>query len=335
MGNGFQKICVIHLNQIGDLVFSLPLLKALKDNFPQASVHSVVRPYLQELLESVSWVDRILLRPRPLSQKLSLLQTIRRNRYDLLIALPRSEECLIMTALSRARVKAGFAHFPWDVSLDIKETIEGHNGWHNNAKLLKQLNLSVAKNDYVGLLAIEADTAGLDLPADYAVISPGASRRRLAKTWDQEKFIEVMVGLHKKYNLTPVLVGGKDNEAAHKIIQHSVDNRNIPVLNLTGKISLRVLCAVIRKAALFVGIDSGVMHLAACMDIPVVALYGPTDPFYVGPHNRKSIVVREDSLACVPCYLKDCDHLDCMRTLSAEKVLHACDELLTCRPVMR
>ena len=69
--------------------------------------------------------------------------------------------------------------------------------------------------------------------------------------------------------------------------------------------ALTGLCSVIKGASLFVGIDSGVMHMASCLDIPVVGLFGPTDPFYVGPQNKKSIVVREESMECVPCYLKD------------------------------
>ena len=76
------------------------------------------------------------------------------------------------------------------------------------------------------------------------------------------------------------------------------------------------------------GIDSGVMHLASCLDVPVVGLFGPTDPFYVGPHNQKSIVVREDSMQCVPCYLAPCKHHDCMNRLEVDRVFDACSKLL-------
>ena len=83
-----------------------------------------------------------------------------------------------------------------------------------------------------------------------------------------------------------------------------------------------------KKAALFVGIDSGVLHLASSLDIPVVGLFGPTDPFYVGPQNLKSIVVKNEKLECVPCYLKDCGHRNCMNSLSVSSVIDACEKLV-------
>ena len=328
----FKKICVIHLNQIGDLVFSLPLLKALRENFPDASIHSVVKPYLEELLSGSPYVDRIILRERGLKAQRELLKNIRKNRYDLLISLSTSEECLTLTAFSKARVKAGFSRFPWNVCLDVKDTIEGHNSWHNNLKLLKRLNINVNKNDYVGLLNLDKNESDLTLPNKFVIISPGASRRRFAKTWGEGKFAELMLSLKNKYDLIPVLVGGKDNlEYNNTIIRKLRENdqgKGMDVINTTGA-GLRELCSMIKDASLFVGIDSGIMHLASSLDIPVVGIFGPTDPFYVGPQNDRSIVVREEEMKCVPCYLKACNHRDCMKKLTVDKVLHACEQILT------
>jgi len=327
----FKKICIIHLNQIGDLVFSLPLLKALRENFPDTLIHSVVKPHLKGLLIDSPYVDSILPRESGLKAKGKLLRTIRKNRYDLLISLARSEECLVLTALSKAKVKAGFSHFPWDLCLDTKDTIEGHNSWHNNAKLLKRLNIKVSKNDYVGLLKIDTHKSTIRLPEKYVVISPGASSRRLTKTWEQEKFTELILVLKEKHDLTPVLIGGKDNEAHNRRIIENLkaDNRwgDSTILNVTGD-SLRTISAIIKDACLFVGIDSGFMHIASSLDVPVVALFGPTDPFYVGPQNEKSSVVRAEEMECVPCYLNACEHRDCMRDLKVSDVLNACKLLL-------
>ena len=127
-------------------------------------------------------------------------------------------------------------------------------------------------------------------------------------------------------------MGGTDNQAYNseiiRILKKKDRGKDRDVLDLTGKIDLAGLCSVIKEASLFVGIDSGVMHMASCLDIPVVGLFGPTDPFYVGPQNKKSIVVREESMECVPCYLKDCKHRDCMKKLGVSKVFDACKELL-------
>lgn len=327
-----QKICIIHLNQIGDLVFSLPLLKALRDSCPKAEIHSVVKPYLKGLLEDSPYVDRIVVRNGSARERLRLLGTLRDNRYDLLITLARSEEALVLTALSRARIKAGFVHFPWDFSLDVRETVAGHNCWINNARLLERLGVKVVKNDYVGLLEVKHAAALPELPGKFVVISAGASRRRLAKAWDEEKFAEVILSLHREYALTPVLVGAGDTAESNALIRRCVEagapGEAVGVVDMTGMLGLRELYAVLREADLFVGIDSGVMHLASAADIPLVALFGPTDPKYVGPQNQRSRVVRH-AMKCMPCYLNpSCSDVDCMRDLGADAVMDACRAVL-------
>ncbi|RLB60175.1 MAG: hypothetical protein DRG80_05680 [Deltaproteobacteria bacterium] len=328
----FKKIFIIHLNQIGDLIFSLPLLKALRENYPDASINSLVKPYLKELLVDSPFVDIVIPRESGLTAKFKLLKNIRKNNYDLVISLARSEECLMITALSRAKIKAGFSYFPWDWCLNLKENIEGHNSWYNNAKLLKRLHIPITKTDYVGLLNVNKNKVGLNLPEKFVIISPGTSKRRIAKTWQKEKFAELMLLLKEKYGLSAVLVGGTEDQAYNgeiiRILKKKNREKDIDLLDLTGKISLGSLCLIIKGASLFVGIDSGVMHMASSLDIPVVGLFGPTDPFYVGPQNKKSIVVRQESMECVPCYLKNCKHRNCMEKLTVSKAFEACKQLL-------
>jgi ADP-heptose:LPS heptosyltransferase len=324
------KIGVIHLNQIGDLLFSLPLLKALKDAYPKAVIHSILRRNLIDLLSGSPYVDSILERGKTLTDTFHLLQNIRKQQYDLLITLSSSEACLTLAAFSKAKIKAGFSHFPLDLFLDIKEDIEGHNSWLNNRKLLDRLKVDVTKNDYVGLLILDSENSkSVDPHKRYVVISPGASRRRQMKTWDNTNFARLILLLYKHFDLTPVLIGGMDNKDDNKQIIETVTAEGSLTLidNLTEE-SLRTIALVIKHAKLFVGIDSGFMHVASSLEIPVVALFGPTDPFYVGPQNQRSIVVRDQKLDCIPCYLQNCEHRNCMKNLPVETVFNACTTLL-------
>jgi ADP-heptose:LPS heptosyltransferase len=293
----------------------------------------VVRPFLQDLLVESHWVDRILLRESSFRAKVDLLKKIRRSQYDLLICLARSEESLLLTLLSGAKLKAGFAHFLWDLGLDIKEHIEGHNSWYNNAKLLRLLNIKISQNDYVGLLTINEDAGLTDLPAKFAVISPAASHRRQLKVWAPKKFAELIILLQQHFSLGSVLVGSTDDKGYNHTILASVKEKtgdnSIDIINLTGNTGLGRLCSILNQANLFVGIDSGVMHLASSLDIPVVGLFGPTDPRFVGPQNSRSKVVRKDDMDCVPCYLKSCDHRNCMNELEVDMVLEACREVIS------
>ncbi len=335
-----KKICVIHLNQIGDLLFSLPFLKALKESAPSILLHSVVRPHLKDLLVHSPFVDELFIRDRGTKKSLILLGQLRKNRYDLFITLSRSEQCFLLTTLSGARVKAGFTHFPWDVGLDLKIRMEGPPSLLNNFRLLRRLNIEAEKRDYVGLIHIPSDldwrgSGGdtfLKMSGEYVVISPGTSARRRIKTWEEEKFGDLIVRLKERHGLSPVLVGGEDSrEVSQKIIdivREKDEGRKMNhIQNLAGKTNLKELCYLLKEASLFVGVDSGVMHLASSFDIPVVGIFGPTDPGYVGPQNRKSRVVREN-LECSPCYLKGCDERPCMKDLDVHKVLEACEEVL-------
>jgi len=329
----FSKICIIHLNQIGDLVFSLPLLKALRDNFPKATIHSVVKPYLKELLEGLPYVDSIILREGNLKAKFELLRKLRNYDYDLIVSLPRSEESLMLAMFSKAKMKVGFSHFPWDLCLDIKENVDGHNSWHNNAKLLRKLSINIGKNNYIGLIKLDKNRNNHNLPKKYVIISPGASGRRQAKAWGKIEFAQLIISLKETFDLTAVLVGSKEDQSCNQTIINLVIERraknDAPLIDLTGKTGLRELCSIINDASLFVGIDSGIMHLASSIDIPVIALFGPTDPLYVGPQNDRSIVVSMTEMECVPCYLKPCKHMDCMRKLDVERVMSACTKVLS------
>jgi ADP-heptose:LPS heptosyltransferase len=332
-----KRIGVIHLNQIGDLVFSLPLLKALRENYPEAAIHSIARPYLRELLEGSPWIDHFAERRSGIKNVRGLLGEIRRQRYDLMISLSNSVEALFLTCGSRARLKVGFSHFPWDFCLHLKDRVDGHPAWSNNLKLLKRLNLEVRKNDYVGLLALPPRNGNgpeavlPSAPAGYAVFSAGTSARRQMKAWSEEKFAELMLRIHKRYDFRIVLVGGKGDQGSVERILSILRRKSDPSFagftNLAGRVGLRDLCYVLKDARLFVGVDSGIMHLASSLDIPVVGLFGPSDPSYVGPQNARSASVRE-SLECVPCYFRRCATRDCMSLLKVEKVFEACERVL-------
>ena len=336
-----QRICVIHLNQIGDLVFSLPLLKALRDNFPASEIHSILRPYLQELLAHSPLVDELIPRKSGVQASLRLLRKIRETHYDLLVTLSNSPGGLFLAMWSGARIKAGFRNFPWDLGLDIKEEVEGHHSWYNNLKLLKGLNLEVKKRDYVGLLTLPtpepyegfAGSSATRPRGRYVVVAAGTSVRRNVKAWEEQKFGELILRLKEKYGLEPVLVGSKGDRAVNDRIIESIRTLDPhqalnSILNLAGEISLQELCSVMKEASLFVGVDSGIMHLASAFDIPVVGIFGPTDPFYVGPLNEKSVVVREEGIDCMPCYLKGCEDRKCLKRLDVTKVFRSCEQVL-------
>jgi len=324
-----RRIGIMHLNQIGDLLFALPMLASMRKFAPQAEIHSYVKPYLKELLDACGLADKIIVRNGGLRNTFQLIARVRKSRYDVFISLSRSEECLLVAACSGAALRAGFSHAPLDRFLHIREAIQGHNSWSNNARLLDRIGIPPRAHGYVGLLPRLPYHGPGPLPERFVVLSPGASSRRQAKAWNPSGFAAVADALVDRYGYAPVLVGGADCRSFNDfVLEAMLPRTRAACLNVTGSIGLCQLSALLAGADLFVGIDSVVMHMAAAHDVPVVALFGPTDPAFVAPHNRHSLIVRNEALACVPCYLQPCDHLACMESITAAQVLDACERLM-------
>jgi heptosyltransferase-1 len=113
-----------------------------------------------------------------------------------------------------------------------------------------------------------------------------------------------------------IIVGSKSDKAiADEIVSLSGGR----ALSLAGKTNLRELIAIISRANFIVSNDSGPMHIAAALNVPVFAVFGPTDPLRTGPYGKGHTIIQEDIL-CSPCFRKSCDDIKCMKDLSVEKV---------------
>ena len=155
-------------------------------------------------------------------------------------------------------------------------------------------------------------------------INPGAFYGS-AKRWLHERFAQLANMLNEKHKARVIFLGGPKELGMKELLSQDL---NFSPVWAIGKFSLIQTAALIKRCNLVVSNDSGLMHLSAAVSTPVVALFGPTDPSYVGPQNKRSIIVREESMECVPCYLQSCEHKNCMQNLSVEKVFQACEKLM-------
>ena len=164
---------------------------------------------------------------------------------------------------------------------------------------------------------------GLTFPL--AVLAPGAAYGP-AKRWPPERFRALAAELCRR-GFSVVLLGGAQEAPAGEELA-----RDLPrVLNLCGKTDLAEAAAVIERAAVFVSNDSGLMHVAAALRRPQVALFGSTDPRTTAPLNPRAVVIRKD-LPCSPCLKRTCPqgHYLCLRGISVEEVLLAALEVAEC-----
>jgi heptosyltransferase-2 len=171
-----------------------------------------------------------------------------------------------------------------------------------------------------------SDAAGRALDAFTAVI-PGA--RWDAKRWRADRFGELINRLHAVGDSPVVLLGGPDDREFAAAIRAATQ---VPVVDLVGRTSLRELAALIALAKRVICHDSGPMHIAAALNKPIVALFGPTNPARTGPYCATARIVSLP-LECVPCYRRQCPlgHHNCMQQLDVGTVLASVRECAASR----
>jgi heptosyltransferase-2 len=165
--------------------------------------------------------------------------------------------------------------------------------------------------------------AGHDVaPRDFVVgLNPGAFFGS-AKRWLAERYGRVATYLAQNYNAKIAVLGTeRETPIAEEVQRHC----HFPLLDLTGKMTLRQLIAFINRSDFFLTNDSGSMHIAAAFDVPMVAIFGSTDWRTTPPHSDRAVIVRKD-VECAPCLLRECpiDHR-CMTRIEIDDVIGAID----------
>jgi len=296
-----DKIIFFNMNQLGDLLFALPVIKAVKEQYPNIKTYSVIKSNLAELLKETCLVDKIFIKEKSLKSKIKLISEIKKEQINTACLFSESPESLITAYLSKIKKRYGFKTASLNFLLTDTVEKKGVPSLANNITLIKALGINNIQKNYTNIIKINFET---EKQTDvwlknnnlenkkFVVVSIGASKRRQEKCLQQSVWVEVLNKLIEK-NIESVVVGAiweKDN--IEKIINKC--NKKVKLFCPTG--GLVELAGLIKKAALFIGIDSGAMHLAASLGIKCVALYGNTDPKQIGPQPlEKHIIIKKSS----------------------------------------
>ena len=366
----FRKILLIKLSAVGDVVHTIPLLNKLRRRYPTAQLDWLVTPAIAELLRHHPAITNIIefereawstpWRLAPFTSYARLAAKLRAAAYDLVVDMHGQFRTAALTLATGAPARIGFDRprpRVWDASpRKFPEQARKHawQGAREGSWMAYTHHIPVPTLDLhavdrylnVGpILGLDGEPADFSFPIPQSALSRveallaghGADRRDIVimapgtiwetKHWSSDKFAKV-AGHFLSKGLAVVLIGSQ----RERVVCEDVAALAPGVIDLAGMTSLSELAALIRRAAICITNDSGPMHLAVALDRPVISIFGPTDPVWIGPYRRADAVLYAD-LECSPCYLrklKDCRHDHaCMRGVSAPAVIERAECILS------
>ncbi|HKT34259.1 MAG TPA: putative lipopolysaccharide heptosyltransferase III [Nitrospira sp.] len=331
-----RNILAIKLRYLGDVLLATPTLQALKTAYPTARLTVVVNRGTEEILRGNPDVDEILPLDRgPIAEQFRFVLEIRRRRFDTVVDLTDGDRAAFLTWISGAGIRIGFNEEQRWTGRCYTTVVRAGEQVHRierDLAALVPLGIEVRNRIPRLCLAPEDDThveqlvRQLAIPTDrsWVVIQPGA--RYWFKAWPPERFAALADRLTDRFGCQ-VLVGGSPEEAA--LTQAVVNQAKSRLLSIAGRSNVRTLAALLKRSVLFVGNDTGAMHIAAAVGAPVVGLFGPSSPIEWGPRGGPTETIYK-GLDCRICFHPTCrrGEENCMKLITVEEVMNAAARLL-------
>jgi heptosyltransferase-2 len=327
-----KRILVIGPSWIGDTVLAQPLFKRLHERFPGLMLDVLAPKWTLPLLERMPQVHSTIVNPFAhgefnLIGRFRLARSLAKKKYDQAIVLPNSWKSALVPFFARIPVRTGFVGEKRYIVLNDARKLDesalptmaerfaqlGENRGIRPKRPLAHPRLHV--DDERSRSARQDLTVFVESPV--AVLCPGAEYGP-AKRWPARYFGELAKKLNRSgYDVW--LVGSPRDTAIGEEIVAASDSS---CQNLCGKTDLGMAIDLIACASLVVTNDSGLMHIAAALDKPMIAIYGSSTPAFTPPLSEKAKVVKLD-IECSPCFQRECPlgHFNCMMQLTPETVL--------------
>jgi lipopolysaccharide heptosyltransferase II len=332
-----KKVLFFKPGAIGDLLHTLPALKALKKTFPAAHVTVVVSPGLETLLQGTFIADRIQVFDKSkLHKRLRDLVrfglSLRDERYDLFIDLQPSAKSLFLRKLSGAEQVL--------VYRKQKKSKAGAQRLHAVENFMETVRpLGITESPAAielpvrpeSLQAIDRFLAerGVDSSKPLIALNCSVGSARPARNWFPERFALLADRLMDELGAAVVFVGGNEDR---ELVRRVMDGVRGKAVSAAGEFPLVLTAALLARCSCLVSSDTGPLHLATAVQTPVVGLYGSTDPRRTGPIGKGHRVCIKD-LSCVPCEEKQCPHgtRECMSAITVDEVFEEVRKAIGCK----
>lgn len=347
-----ERILIVRLGAMGDILHAMPAVYLLRSVYPKAQIGWVVELRWSELLRTksdaeprskdqplvdfVHMVDTRKWRKNLLAvdtrrQASAALREVREKRYDIAIDFQGAIKSAMVAKLSGAKTILGFVD-PWEKPASLMYTSKIKVNPTHVVERNRELVLALAeqfgdtsdKGRFGSLLPdgdeefAQSKLPELKLDSRFAILNPGAGWG--AKQWPVDRYAEVARALGKDGVRSLVNFGPGEEELARLVEDQSEGDA------IAAQFTISQLIAVTRRASLFIGGDTGPLHLAAALKVPVVALFGPTDPARTGPYGTRSVVLRDPT--SVTSHKRNRETEVGLKNITAEQVIAAARQLL-------
>ena len=336
-----DNILIRGTNWIGDAVMTLPAIAAIRKTFPESKITILVKPWVADIFRLCPDIDEIMLFQSPgphegLAGKWRIARDIRKKQFDAAILLQNAIEAAIIAFLAGIPVRAGYNSDGRGLllthSVQRTKAIREVHQTDYYLEMVKALGCRPANREAVLTLGKDDERLAGELLAGYGLqdsrllvgMAPGATYGP-AKKWFPERFSSVADKLVDGFSAQIVLFGSsEDNDTATTVQARA----KYPLFDLTGKTGLKEAMALMARCRLFISNDSGLMHVAAALGVPTIAIFGSTNPATTSPPGQNNIIIHKN-VACSPCLKTDCPaDFQCMDLIGVDDVYEAAVRLL-------
>ena len=347
-----KRILFIKLCCIGDVLFSTPTIRAFRRSFPDAHIAYLIGTWTKDVVSGNPHVNEVIIFDAPYLRVSRIkrmyltarcIRQLRRKKFDTAVVFHRTASAGLLTYLSHIKHRIGFDYggrgFAYTAKIFYDDRVHEVDRYLSLAQVVgvepagieMEMQPTPAAHAHAEGLLSDAGVSEGDV---LVAMQPGGGHNPGAvmpiKQWGWQNFAQLSDELADKYNAKIILIGGKiDFHLAERILSAT---KNKPI-NLVGKTTFLQLSAVQQRCRLFIGGDSGPLHIAAAVGIPTVGLFGPSDPRLVAPRGEKHTCIWKQP-NCAPCYtpesvmkgdFESCPtgKLECMKSISIGDVMKA------------
>jgi lipopolysaccharide heptosyltransferase I len=347
-----QKFLILRLSAVGDVIRTLPAARALKDRYPSSSVTWIVEEPSQAFLRSQPEVDEVILFPRrrwtegmksfrriwgTIGEMRRFVKDLRMRKFDVVLDFHGILKSGVLSFLSGSPKRIGYdrmstkeGNFLFS-NAKVRLPPERISRFQRNLLLLKGVGMEVGEPKYSLHIPLKdreyvasffkASSGSFRRPL--IAIHPGTSAKALFKRWMPDQYAQLADRLVREIKATVLFTWGDEEVEWVEGIRKEM--KELSFLGPKTE-SLTQLGEVYRYCDLYIGGDTGPMHIASLMGIPAVVIYGPTDPIENEPMGNHVKVRKE--VGCNPCHEYSCRELSCIKAISADEVFKATKNIL-------